>query len=68
MRTTVEHVCCQDVSVVVDKNFEAALDSPDGASSKPPTCVTEHPGFLAVFTNNGYCKLPVYIGTYSSTK
>ena len=62
MQTTVECVCCQDISVVhvVHKNIEAAMDGPDGTctSNKAPTCVTEHPGFLAVCTN----------GCYSSTR
>ena len=51
MQTAVECVCCQDISVVVHKNIEAAMDGPDGTSNKAPTCVTEHPGFLAVCTN-----------------
>ena len=50
MQTAVECVCCQDISVVVQKNIEAAMDGPDGTSNKAPTCVTEHPGFLAVCT------------------
>ena len=70
MQTTVECVCFHDISVVhvVHKNIEAAMDGPDGTctSNKAPTCVTEHPGFLAVCTN-GCCRLPV-ISTYSSTR
>ena len=66
MQTAVECVCCQDISVVVHKNIEAAMDGPDGTSNKAPTCVTEHSGFLAVCTN-GCCRLPV-ISTYSSTR
>ena len=27
------------------------MDGPDSTSNKAPTCVTEHPGFLAVCTN-----------------
>ena len=67
MQTAVECVCCQDISVVVHKNIEAAMDGPDGTSNKAPTCVTEHPGFLAVCTNKWVLQTAV-ISTYSSTR
>ena len=60
MQTTVECVCCQDISVVVHKNIEAAMDGPDGTSDKAPTCVTEHPGFLAVCTNKWVLQTACY--------
>ena len=60
MQTAVECVCCQDISVVVHKNIEAAMDGPDGTSNKAPTCVTEHPGFLAVCTNKWVLRTACY--------
>ena len=36
------------------------MDGPDGTSNKAPTCVTEHPGFLAVCTNKWVLQTACY--------
>ena len=43
-----ECICCQEIKEVLNTNLNAVFE---GDISETPTCITQHPGFLAVCTN-----------------
>ena len=43
-----ECICCQEIEEVLNTNLNAVFE---GDISETPTCITQHPGFLAVCTN-----------------
>ena len=48
MDTSEECICCQEIQKVFNKCQEVVAD---GEAASPPTCITQHPGFLPVCTN-----------------